>query len=522
MPDTAEMADVRSVPYDGREVVAWMEAVRPLLRTSAWAPGLDIQGVDAIDVLRSYLYMGLARIARDGTPGPRAGADGRRRPLGEWMRVIKGGVAQRITRRKAIWTSSTPERCPVVFWPWQLTHIKAQAPVAHALRAMGVKTGFVVSRPEICDDVRERVGGTVFSTAAWPARVSDGRRAGRRLRPLFAADPGVSFPPFPVPCERRQLVAALREPFVTLLPMVGEMIAVADAIAESMSPRVLVVGNDLTLVGRIGCLRGRPRGIRTACLVHGSIAGDPLQGTQLADKILVYGSTNLRQLTEAAVPATRIAVCGAPYLDHRPRQSGQLHPRLREGLGLGDDKPFVLVATSGPGHTVSHGHHEAVIQNVMRVSAQRPDVDFVAKLHRKDKAAYYERARKSIPGSRLRVVPDGAPGLPTDIFDWLHGCSMVVTGASTVAVEAMLMGVPVITIDFADELRAVAFIEAAATIHVTNEDELGDAVRALLQSSERRAEVMARASDYLARTYHALDGSSGERAAKVIRDLMAE
>ncbi len=522
MSETAEMADVRRVPYDGREVVAWMEAVRPLLRASAWAPGLVIEGVDAMDVLRPYIYMGLARIARDGTSAPRAGVDGRRRPLGEWVRVIKGGAAHRIARRRAIRASSTPERCPVVFWPWQLTHVKAQAPVARALTALGVKSCFVVSRPQISEDVRQRVGDAVFSTAAWPARVRDGREAGRRLRPVFAADPAISFPPFPVPCERRQLVAALREPFVTLLPMVGEIIAVADAIAQSISPRVLVVGNDLTLVGRIGCLRSRRKGIRTACLVHGSIAGDPLQGMQLADKILVHGSTNLRQLMDVGVPAARIEVCGAPYLDHLPRQSGRLHPRLREGLGLSDDRPVVLVATSGPGHTVSHGHHEAVIRSVMRLSGQRPDVDFVAKLHRKDKAEYYERARTSIPGSRLRVVPDGADGLPSDIFDWLHGCSMVVTGASTVAVEAMLMGVPVITIDMADELHDVAFIDAAATIHVKNGDELGEAVRALLQSAERRAEVEARASDYLTRNYYALDGASGERAAKVIRDLVAD
>jgi hypothetical protein len=518
--ETAERSGIRNVPYHGREVVAWIEGVRPLLRTSAWAPGLDIQGVDAIDVLRSYIFRGLTRLARDGTPESRVLHAGRR-PLGARLRVIRDRLAHRITERKAMWASWTPERCPVVFWPWQQTHIKAQAPVARALRDLGVKTCFVVSRSEMCEAVRSSVGGVVFSTAAWPARVREGREGGRRLRAVFAADPGVSFPPFPVPCERRQVVAALRETFVTLLPMVGEMIAVTDAIADSMSPRVLVVGNDLTLVGRTGCIRGRRNGIRTACLVHGSIAG-PLQGTQLADKILVYGSTNLRQLTDVGVPAARIDVCGAPYLDDLPRQSGQIHPRLREGLGLSDDKAFVLIATSGPGNSVSHAHHEAVIHSLMRLSGRRPDVDFVAKLHRKDKVEYYELARKSIPESRLLVVPHGGGGLPTDIFDWLHGCSVVVTGASTVAMESMLMGVPVITIDMADELHDVAFIDAAATMHVKSGEALDDALRTLLQSPERRADITARASDYLPRNYYALDGSSSQRAASAIRDLAAE
>jgi hypothetical protein len=439
----------------------------------------------------------------------------------EWMRVARGAMARTLSQRKAASASSAPERCPVVFWPWQLTHIKAQAPVATAMRAMRMTSRFVVSRPEIFDDVAATAGPVVFSTAAWATRVREAQRAGRRLRAVFAGDPGVDLPSFPATCDRRELVAAMREPIVTLLPMVTEMIAVTDAMIESMSPQVLVVGNDLTLVGRIGCLRGRSQGLATACLVHGSIAGDPLQGTQVADKILVYGETNHRQLVEAGVDAARIEICGAPYLDELPRQSGRIHPLLRAKLGLTEQRPFVLVATSGPGHTISHAHHQAVIQAVMRMSASLPDVDVVAKLHRKDHVDHYERARTSIPGSRLRVIPHGTSGVPTNVFDWLQGCAMVVTGASTVALESMLMRVPVITIDMFDELRDVAFIEAGATLHVTTDDELDDAVRSVLRSPARVVEVRTKASEYLARNYHALDGGSAARAAGVIRGMLA-
>jgi hypothetical protein len=518
--ESSALTGVRSLAYDGTEIVAWLETVRPLLRASRWAPGLEFQGVDVIDVLRSYIYMALARVARaGGSPAPVA--DGRRRSLREWARVLRGGLARRFMERTAGQASAKPEPCSVVFWPWQLTHVKAQAPVAATMPAMGLEHTFVVSRPEIFKDVRERAGRAVFSTVAWRRRVLEGRKEGARLGRIFAVDPGVSFPPFPAPGERSQLVAAIRDPVIELIAMVGEMVAVTDAIVESTSPRVLVVGNDLTLVGRTGCLRSRTMGVRTVCLIHGSIAGDPLQGAQLADKILVYGDTNLRQLIDLGVDAARIEVCGAPYLDDLPRQSGEVHPALRRHLGLAGGRPFVLVASSGPGYTVSHAHHDAVIRAVMRLSAALPAVDFVAKLHRKDRPEHYARAKQAIPTSRLRVVPDGTRGLPANIFEWLQGCSLLLTGASTVALESMLMGVPVVTMDMADELRAIAFIDAGATLHVKNEAELESTVAGLLRSPEMTAAVRARASEYLTRNYYALDGASGRRAAGVIRELCA-
>ena len=42
----------------------------------------------------------------------------------------------------------------------------------------------------------------------------------------------------------------------------------------------------------------------------------------------------------------------------------------------------------------------------------------------------------------------------------------MLTGASAVAVEAMLMDVPVVTMDFCNEIHGVDFIDAGATIHV--------------------------------------------------------
>ena len=63
----------------------------------------------------------------------------------------------------------------------------------------------------------------------------------------------------------------------------------------------------------------------------------------------------------------------------------------------------------------------------------------------------------------------------------------MLTGASTVAVEAMLMDVPVVTMDFRDEIHEVDFIDAGATMHVRTGEALVEAVAEILagQCAER-------------------------------------
>src|SRR5262249_16011008 len=155
------------------------------------------------------------------------------------------------------------------------------------------------------------------------------------------------------------------------------------------------------------------------------------------DRVLVFGDTHRRELTQQGMPDERILICGAPSLDELPRQNGRVHPQLKSRLGLRDGDPWILVATSGPGHRISHPHHDQVIATLMRLSAALPDVPIVIKLHRKDRLEYYQEGLRNCSASKLCVVSQGAYGFPNYIYAWLQGCSMVLTGASTVALEAM-------------------------------------------------------------------------------------
>jgi predicted glycosyltransferase len=116
-------------------------------------------------------------------------------------------------------------------------------------------------------------------------------------------------------------------------------------------------------------------------------------------------------------------------------------------------------------------------------------------------------------------MPHDAAGFPSDIFDWLQGCSMILTGASTTAIEAMALDIPVITMDYCNELYSIDFIDAGATIHVTHASGLVAAVRQVMSTGGAPADVQQRVAEFLKGTYVALDGKSSQRAAESLRDL---
>ncbi|REK10854.1 MAG: hypothetical protein DWQ37_15555 [Planctomycetota bacterium] len=250
-----------------------------------------------------------------------------------------------------------------------------------------------------------------------------------------------------------------------------------------------------------------------------AITGDSLQARHCADRMLLFGDIHRRQLAARGVSEERLVVCGAPHLDSRPRQMGRPDAQLQEQLGLRPGERWVLVATSGPGHRISMPHHEVVVANVARLSQALPDVPIVIKLHRKDQVEHYAQALKDCASARYWVIADGTAGYPRQIYSWLQGCSVLLTGASTTAQEAMLLNVPVITMDFNDEIHGVDFIDAGATLHVRSGEELVSGVRAMLEAGGPPAETQRRIDALLKESFHALDGRAAQRCAAAVGDL---
>ena len=92
--------------------------------------------------------------------------------------------------------------------------------------------------------------------------------------------------------------------------------------------------------------------------------------------------------------------------------------------------------------------------------------------------------------------------LPESIFGWFNGCSAIITGASTSGNEALLVGLPVITIDFNNELNDLDFIKNKVSLHATCYDELKKALNKVIQKDLEVDLIMKKSTKYLKNYYY--------------------
>lgn len=501
-------------PVSHEAILNWIVELQAAMRAVSFAELLDFDGVEALDVLVSPLFVSALYALRSDGPQPRPPARRLVERVRDWAYCRKSGWQQRI----AAWRSAAPEPADVVLWTRDITHTVNMQPLAIALRQRGVSCGLLACQAAVFNQLRKQNIDAVYTVGAWPKVVRKAKREGVRRAKQLAACGRWPVPPFEGPLADT-LERAVRNTVISQLPSTSEAIANARAALARSACRLLVVGNDLTIEGRAGARVAAALGIPSAVFMHGSISATPLHAMHCADRLLVFGESQRRDLLRLGIADKAIVVCGIPSLDRRPRQTGRIHPLLQSRLGLKSGEPWILVATSGPGHSISHAHHEKVVANLARLSASLPDVPVVVKLHRKDRLENYQRALNDRAGAKLFVVPPNARGFPADIFEWLQGPTMLLTGASSTAIEAMLMDVPVITMDYCNEINGADFIDAGATVHVKTGDALEAAVRKILAGGTPE-EVRHRAQNFLKDAFLALDGRAAERGAAVLCDLV--
>lgn len=308
--------------------------------------------------------------------------------------------------------------------------------------------------------------------------------------------------------EKSIIINALR----IRIPAIDRLSKTFEDLLEKTKPKWVFIGYDITPEGRLLATLCKQKIIPSFAVQHGIIPHDPIHREHLVDKLFVYGNAARSQLVEVGLDASRIEVTGAPYLDEfNPTLPNSADNAIRATVGLSSDQQYILVATSGPGHRTSVAHFERMMDALQQVSEVLEKEHFVVKLHRKDSLVHYEKWRKAIPTNRLTIVPHDAPGLSTNIFDWIRNSKVLITGNSASASEALLMGKPVITIDLMNEYKGVDFIDAGATIHCKTADELQkNLVRVVNDPSTFTIEAD-RTRRYLTESFYKLDGKASER-----------
>jgi Flp pilus assembly protein TadD len=301
---------------------------------------------------------------------------------------------------------------------------------------------------------------------------------------------------------------------------IAEQLAVADlgrGMAATGRLAAVLVHEDVTPAVRALLSATSRFGVPSLHVPHGvyvaeRVVGADVHGTLRADVAAVCGPQQRGWFLSRGVPADRVVVTGNPAWDRVCGRSRDHFP----GLGL-EPGPVVTVATSWLGHGVADDSFvglqharwtQAALDGVARLRAMRGDVRLVLKLH--PSAPTGEEERLVRLAVERGAVPDRV--LRGDAVPIIAHTDVLVTLPSTIAVEAVLLGTPVIAPEFEYAGDAVRSVPATG-------DAVADAAAALLWDPDARA-AFARARLAFCAAYDGpADGRAGERVAALARDL---
>ncbi len=184
----------------------------------------------------------------------------------------------------------------------------------------------------------------MFTGAAWPAEIRTARREGSRREAELTALPPILLPPLrtggsasePSAASDR-LAAVWRSTLLESLPAVCVAVANARAALAAFRPKVLVVGNDITIEGRAAALLARAAKVPVVVMMHGHVGtNNPLHGVHLADRLVAYGDAHRRALVALGIagradPRLRRLALSSTRGDRRP--PGTIDPAIGEAAG---------------------------------------------------------------------------------------------------------------------------------------------------------------------------------------------
>ncbi|MCC7043929.1 MAG: hypothetical protein IT183_08705 [Acidobacteria bacterium] len=289
----------------------------------------------------------------------------------------------------------------------------------------------------------------------------------------------------------------------------------ARAALTSIEPDVAITYAEAGGWGRALVLEARRLGVPTVGLQHGFIyrhwlnyqhetdemrpsGSDP--GFPLPTCTLVFDRYAQATLeTMGHFPPSAIAVTGSPRLDEL---AARLHvvradrASIRRDLGVGDRDHLLILAAKA-------SEIDLHLDDLFAAVASRPGLRLVIKPHPAETREAY-----------LRRIPRGAPivvqDAHADLGRLLAVADGLVTRNSTVAIDALVLGVPALVLGLPGNLSP--FVGAGTMVGATG-DQIGPGIETLLYDRQAREAVLERGRAFAEAYEMRADGGAARRAA---------
>jgi surface carbohydrate biosynthesis protein (TIGR04326 family) len=354
--------------------------------------------------------------------------------------------------------------------------------------------------------VRKTLRATREVRALWRAL-----RRSPALREAFSHD-GVSFADLSE--------GALAGTLLLQLPWAVRSMEEMAAVLAATRPAALCLYAESSGWGRAAIAACRRAGVPTVAVQHGivypkyfSYRHEEDEGDcPRPDRTAVFGESARRLLQRLGRYAEgSLVVTGSPKFDALAEAARSWdRAALRARLGLAPPERVLVVASRFRPIRDTHHAIGAAFAGLVRAVEALPGARCLVKPHPAEAAEGYAAVLGETGAERTRVLPPG-----TDLLELLFAADALVTVESLAAVEAVVLGRPVVVLEMPTHLEEL--VEAGVALGVGRGEDPQGALEAVLFDEATRGALARARGRYLSELAMGLDGGSTARIVAVIR-----
>jgi UDP-N-acetylglucosamine 2-epimerase len=273
--------------------------------------------------------------------------------------------------------------------------------------------------------------------------------------------------------------------------------------------------------GRAVLTACRAASVPTLAIQHGiiypkyySYRHDPDEGDcPRPERTAVFGAAARRFLMERGGYAPdSLALTGSPRFDElvaSAREADRQAQRAR--LGVGTDERLLVVASRFRGIRATHQSIGSAFGALLRAVEALPGVLCLVKPHPAEPAEPYARCVREAGAAKTRVL-----AATSNLLELLNACDALVTVESLSAVEALVLGRPVVVLNTPTNLAEL--LEAGVALGVPVGADPTQTLRQALFDPAQRERLEVARGRYLSDLAMGVDGRATERILDLLRE----
>lgn len=306
------------------------------------------------------------------------------------------------------------------------------------------------------------------------------------------------------------------------------LIEAAKRIVEEEKPSIVLMHDEYGALQLSFIHAAREKGIPTVSLQHGLVSEEQISYVHepehisgkkydllfpIPDKMCAWSEVARQNFIEIAkFPQSVPVITGDPKIDFLPSAIKSFnHEEIIAKLGIPKGKNIIMFATE---NLPSEHEKSLIATSVFRAAKSLSECYLIVKMHPNEAdISYYERAAKEAGLQDYSIVRD------VNLYELLYISNLVILSYSTVAVEAMRMGKPVISLNLMGLHDNVSFIKNRKVIVVKDLDELPSAIHKCLENASEVQEIVEKGKVFAEQELGLADGKSSERIIELILQL---